>query len=64
MIILFSFGSVFFILFVIEVLFNLILKFYSLNLFFEIYFGFIIIVISCSLLFVILILLEIILIWK
>lgn len=64
MIILSSFGSALLISFVTEVLLNLILKFHSSNLFFEIYLGFITIVTSCSLLFVILILSEIISIWK
>lgn len=63
-IILSSFGSALLISFVTEVLLNLILKFHSSNLFFEIYLGFITIVTSCSLLFVILILSEIISIWK
>ena len=44
--------------------FYVILKFHSSNLFFEIYLGLITIVTSCSLLFVILILSEIISIWK
>ena len=64
MIILSSFGSALLISFVTEVLLNLILKFHSSNLFFEIYLGLITIVTSCSLLFVILILSEIISIWK
>ena len=63
-IILSSFGSALLISFVTEVLLNLILKFHSSNLFFEIYLGLITIVTSCSLLFVILILSEIISIWK
>ena len=47
-IILSSFGSALLISFVTEVLLNLILKFHSSNLFFEIYLGLITIVTSCS----------------
>lgn len=63
-IILTSFGSAFLVSFVIEIVLNLFLKFDSSNVFFELYLGFATIATSCSLLFLILILSEMISIWK
>ncbi|MFC6347576.1 accessory regulator AgrC [Vagococcus carniphilus] len=63
-IILTSFGSALFVSFIVEVVLNLFLKFDSSNIIFEMYLGFVVIVTSCILLFLILILSELISIWK
>lgn len=63
-IVLTSFGSGLFIAFIVEVILNLFLKFDSSNIIFEMYLGFVVIATSCSFLFLILILSEIISIWK
>ncbi|MGX7031497.1 accessory regulator AgrC [Vagococcus zengguangii] len=63
-IVLTSFGSALFVAFIVEVILNLFLKFDSSNMIFEMYLGFVAIATSCSLLFLILILSEMISIWK
>lgn len=63
-IILTSFSSALFVSFIVEVVLNLFLKFDSSNISFEMSLGFVAIATSCSLLFLILILSEIISIWK
>lgn len=63
-IILTSFGSALFVSFIVEVVLNLFLKFDSSNIIFEMYLGFVVIATSCILLFLILILSELISIWK
>lgn len=63
-IILTGFGSALFVSFFTEIVLNLFLKFESSNWFFEMYIGFFMIAINCSLVYLILILSEIISIWK